>query len=86
MSLFKLFRKDKAEDRMAFLKEGTPDAKEGPEARVGHESAAAEVGSEVHEAGGALAPKLEEAAVLFANGKIGEAATVLNHNLSEHLG
>ena len=84
MSLFNLFRKDKAEDRMAFLKEGTPDAKEGPEARVGHESAAAEVGIEVHEAGGALAPELEEAAVLFANGKIGEAATVLNRYLLDH--
>lgn len=84
MALFNLFRKDKAEELMAFLKEGTPSAKEGPEVRVGQEATALEAGIEVHEAGGALAPELEEAAVLYANGKIGEAATVLNRYLLDN--
>ncbi len=85
MSLFDLFRKDKAEDLMAFLKEGVPGVKEGPGARVGHESMEeAQAGIEVEEAGGGLAPELEEAAVLYANGKVGEAAALLNRYLLDN--
>lgn len=84
MSLFNLFRKDKPEDLMAFLKQGLPGAEEGPEVRVGQESSAVESGIEVQEAGGGLAPELEEAAVLYANGKIGEAATLLNRYLLDN--
>ncbi|MFN3594603.1 MAG: hypothetical protein ACK4TK_07960 [Thiobacillaceae bacterium] len=84
MSLFNLFRKDKAEDLMAFLKQGLPGSKEGPEVRVGQESSTVESGIEVQEAGSGLAPELEEAAVLYANGKVGEAATVLNRYLLDN--
>lgn len=84
MSLFDLFRKDKPQDLMAYLKEGMPGTQEGIEARKGQASAAVESGIEVQEAGGGLAPELEEAAVLYANGKVGEAATVLNRYLLEH--
>ena len=85
MSLFDLFRKDKAEDLMAFLKEGMPGAKEGPGTRKGHESMEdVQAGIEVEEAGGGLAPELEEAAVLYANGKVGDAAALLNRYLLDN--
>lgn len=81
--MFNLFRKDKTEDLMAFLKEGMPDAKSGPSARVGHDTAA-EGGIEVEEAGGGLAAELEEAAVLYANGRVGDAAALLNRYILDH--
>ncbi len=85
MSLFNLFRKDKPEDLMAFLKQGLPGAKEGPGARMGQESMAeVQAGIQVEEAGGGLAPELEEAAVLYANGKVGEAAALLNRYLLDN--
>ncbi|MGQ9685380.1 MAG: hypothetical protein ACUVT2_03605 [Thiobacillaceae bacterium] len=85
MSLFNLFRKDKAEDLMDFLKQGLPGAKEGPGARMGQESMAqVQTGIEVEEAGGGLVPELEEAAVLYANGKVGEAAALLNRYLLDN--
>jgi ABC-type transporter Mla MlaB component len=85
VSLFDLFRKDKTEDLMAFLKEGLPGAKEGPGARMGQESMAEiQAGIEVEEAGGGLAPELEEAAVLYANGKVGDAAALLNRYLLDN--
>lgn len=85
MSLFDLFRKDKGEDLMAFLKQGLPGAKEGPGARMGQESMAeVQAGIEVEEAGSGLAPELEEAAVLYANGKIGDAAALLNRYLLDN--
>lgn len=85
MSLFDLFRKDKAEDLMAFLKEGMPGAKGGPGARMGQESMEdTQAGIEVEEAGGGLAPELEEAAVLYANGKVGDAAALLNRYLLDN--
>ncbi len=85
MSIFNLFRKNKPEDLMAFLKEGVPGAKEGPDARKGQESMqSAQAGIEVEEAGGALAPEVEEAAVLYANGKAGEAAALINRFLLDH--
>lgn len=83
MSLFNLFRKDKPEDKRESLKQGSLEA-EGPEVRVGQASSAVESGIEVQEAGGGLAPELEEAAVLYANGKIGEAATLLNRYLLDN--
>lgn len=85
MSLFDLFRKDKAEDLMAFLREGMPGSKEGPGARKGHEAMEdVQAGIEVEEAGGGLVPELEEAAVLYANGKIGDAAALLNRYLLDN--
>jgi ABC-type transporter Mla MlaB component len=85
VSLFDLFRKDKAEDLMAFLKQGTPGSQAGPGARMGQESMQqTQAGIEVEEAGGAVAPELEEAAVLYANGKIGDAAALLNRYLLDN--
>lgn len=85
MSLFDLFRKDKGENQKAFLKQGLPGAKEGPGARMGQESMAeVQAGIEVEEAGGGLAPELEEAAVLYANGKVGDAAALLNRYLLDN--
>lgn len=85
MSLFDLFRKDKAADLMAFLKEGMPGGKEGPDVRKGKESMEdIQAGIEVEEAGGGLAPELEEAAVLYANGKLGDAAALLNRYLLDN--
>jgi hypothetical protein len=84
VSLFDLFRKEKAADLMAFLKEGVPGGKEGPGARKGQEAMAdVQAGIEVEEAGGGLAPELE-AAVLYANGKIGETAALLNRYLLDN--
>ena len=85
MSLFDLFRKDKAEVPKAFLKEGMPSAKEGPGTRKGHESMEdVKAGLEVEEAWGGLAPELGEAAVLYANGKVGDAAALLNRYLLDN--
>ncbi len=83
--MFNLFRKGKAEELMAFLKEGVPSTKAGPSGRMGQESMEdGQSGIEVEEAAGGLAPELEEAAVLYANGKVGDAATLLNRYLLDH--
>lgn len=85
--MFSFFRKhktDKAEDLMAFLKEGQPDASQGPAYTAVPPKAHQESGIEVLEALGGLAPELEEAAVLFANGKIGETAALLNRYLLDN--
>ncbi len=84
--MFNFFRnKEKPDDFIAFLKEGLPDAASGPGARMGREAAEEEhIGIEVMEAGGVLPPELEEAAVLYANGKVGDAATLLNRYLLDH--
>lgn len=82
--MFSFFRKHKTEDLMAFLKEGQPQASEGPAYTAVKPKAAGDTGIEVLEAGGGLAPEFEEAAVLFANGKVGETATLLNRYLLDH--
>jgi ABC-type transporter Mla MlaB component len=81
--VFSFFRKNKTEDLMAYLKEGQPQANEGP-AYATVKPKAAETGIEVIEAVGGLAPEFEEAAVLFANGKVGDTSTLLNRYLLEH--
>lgn len=83
--MFSFFRKDKPEDLMAFLKEGQQEFAAGPAytlARAGGEENGG--GIEVQEAVGGMAPELEEAAVLYANGKVGEAASLLNRFLLDH--
>lgn len=83
--MFNLFKKDKGADLMAFLKEGMPQKGEGPGARLGREAPVAEeIGIQVEESGGSLPQELEEAAVFYANGKVGDAATVLNRYLLDH--
>ena len=72
---------------MAFLKEGQQDFAPGPSYTLAHAAGEEnEGGIEVQEAGGDLAPELEEAAVLYANGKGGEAASLLNRFLLDHPG
>jgi len=82
--VFSFFRKNKTEDLMSFLKEGQPHASEGPAYTAVKPKAMHGSGIEVTEAVGGLAPEFEEAAVLFANGKIGETATLLNRYLLDH--
>jgi ABC-type transporter Mla MlaB component len=82
--VFSFFRKQKTEDLMAFLKEGQPQASEGPAYTAVRPKASDDMGIEVIEAVGGLAPEFEEAAVLFANGKIGETSTLLNRYLLDH--
>ncbi len=80
--MFSFFRKDKPEDLMAFLKESLPEFGPGPSYTQAKQPAAdPDSGIEVQEAVGGLAPELEEAAVLYANGKIGETAALLNRYL-----
>jgi ABC-type transporter Mla MlaB component len=80
--VFSFFRKDKPEDLMAFLKESLPEFGPGPSYTQAKQPAAdLDSGIEVQEAVGGLAPELEEAAVLYANGKIGETAALLNRYL-----
>lgn len=81
--MFSFFRKDKTEDLMAFLKEGQPEV-EPSYTQARQPAAQAGSGIEVEEAQGGLAPELEEAAVLYANGKIGETAALLNRYLLDH--
>ena len=69
---------------MAFLKEGQPEFASGPSYTLAHAAEGVEGGIEVQEAGGGLAPEMEEAAVLYANGKGGEAASLLNRFLLDH--
>ena len=68
---------------MAFLKEGQPDVGQGP-AYAPAKPKMEETGIEVMEAVGGLAPEFEEAAVMYANGRVGETATVLNRYLLDH--
>lgn len=83
--MFSFFRKEKPGDFLAFLKEGNDAFGPGPsytQAKPPIESSGA--GIEVQEAIGGLPPELEEAAVLYANGKIGETATLLNRYILDH--
>jgi ABC-type transporter Mla MlaB component len=83
--VFSFFRKEKPDDFLAFLKEGQDAFGPGPTysgAKQPVEDASA--GIEVQETIGGLVPELEEAAVLYANGKIGETATLLNRYLLDH--
>ena len=80
--MFSFFRKDKPEDLMAFLKEGQVES--GPSYTQARQPADGGSGIEVEEAAGGLAPELEEAAVLYANGKVGETAALLNRYLLDH--
>lgn len=83
--MFSFFRKEKPGDLMSYLKEGQPETAKGPAytlAHAGNESLMG--GIEVEEAAGGLAPEIEEAAVLYANGKAGEAASLLNRFLLDH--
>lgn len=83
--MFSFFRKGKPEDLMAFLKEGQPDFASGPSYTLANaDTEDAEVGIEVNEGGGGLVAEFEEAAVLYANGKVGEAAALLNRYLLDH--
>lgn len=83
--VFSFFRKDKTSDLMAFLKEGMPDASNQPGFRVGKEGGDGDMpGIEVTETESGLPPELEEAAVLYANGKIGDTAALLNRYLLDH--
>ena len=67
---------------MAFLKESLPEFSPGPSYNQAKQPAAdPDAGIEVQEAVGGLAPELEEAAVLYANGKVGETAALLNRYL-----
>ena len=83
--MFSFFRKEKPEDFLAFLKEGQDAFSPGP-SYTGVKPPAEESsgGIEVQEAMGGMVPELEEAAVLYANGKIGETATLLNRYLLDH--
>ncbi|MDD5389503.1 MAG: STAS domain-containing protein [Gallionellaceae bacterium] len=83
--MFSFFRKDKPEDLMAFLKEGQPEFASGPSYTLANAASESnEGGIEVQESGGGLVPEFEEAAVLYANGKVGEAAALLNRYLLDH--
>ncbi|MEW5770839.1 MAG: STAS domain-containing protein [Pseudomonadota bacterium] len=82
--MFSFFRKEKPSDLMAFLKEGQPDAAQGPAYAAAKPKEMGDAGIEVYEAVGGLAPEFEEAAVLYANGKTGETATLLNRYLLDH--
>lgn len=81
LGVFSFFRKDKSEDLMAFLKEGQPEFGPGPSFNQAKPARDLDAGIEVQEAVGGLAPELEEAAVLYANGKVGETAALLNRYL-----
>lgn len=83
--MFSFFRKEKPDDFLAFLKEGHDAFGPGPSYSGAKQPAEdTNSGIEVQEAMGGLAPELEEAAVLYANGKIGETATLLNRYLLDH--
>lgn len=80
--MFSFFRKDKPQDLMAFLKESMPEFGPGPSyTQVKQPASDLASGIEVQEAVGGLVPELEEAAVLYANGKVGETAALLNRYL-----
>lgn len=83
--MFSFFRKEKPDDFLAFLKEGHDVFGPGP-AYPGAKQPIEDIrsGIEVQEAAGGLVPELEDAAVMYANGKIGETATLLNRYLLDH--
>lgn len=81
--MFSFFRKEKPEDLLKFLKEGQPEFESAP-AYNRNATPGEGDGIEVTEALGGLSPELEEAAVMYANGKIGEAATQLNRYLLDN--
>ncbi len=83
--MFSFFRKEKPDDFLAFLKEGHDAFGPGPAYSGAKQPVENDAGGiEVQEAMGGLPPELEEAAVLYANGKIGETATLLNRYLLDH--
>ncbi|MEW6677394.1 MAG: STAS domain-containing protein [Pseudomonadota bacterium] len=82
--MFSFFKKNKADDLMAYLKEGQPDTDPGPAYTAVAPKSSDGGGIEVQEALGGLPPELEEAAVLFANGKVGDTAALLNRYLLEN--
>lgn len=82
--VFSFFKKSKTDDLMAFLKEGNPEADAGPAYAAVKSKSGVDTGIEVQEALGGLPPELEEAAVLFANGKVGNTATLLNRYLLDN--
>ncbi|OYY94794.1 MAG: hypothetical protein B7Y41_04275 [Hydrogenophilales bacterium 28-61-23] len=83
--MFSFFRKEKTDDFLAFLKEGNDAFAPGPSYSGAKQPVEdAHGGIEVQEAMGGLVPELEEAAVMYANGKIGETATLLNRYLLDH--
>lgn len=83
--MFSFFRKEKPDDFLAFLKEGHDAFGPGPSySGVKLPAEHSNSGIEVQEAIGGLPPELEEAAVLYANGKIGETAALLNRYLLDH--
>lgn len=83
--VFSFFRKDKPDDLKAFLREAQPEFGPGTEyTQTKPPAKDLNAGIEVQEALGGLAPELEEAAVLYANGKIGETAALLNRYLLDH--
>jgi len=83
--VFSFFRKDKAGELMALLKAGQPNAANQPGFRVGKDHAGNQIpGIEVQETDSGLPADLEEAAVLYANGKVGDAAAQLNRYLLDH--
>lgn len=83
--VFSFFRKDKPDDLKAFLREAQPEFGPGTAyTQVKPPAKDLSAGIEVQEAQGGLAPELEEAAVLYANGKIGETAALLNRYLLDH--
>lgn len=83
--MFSFFRKEKPDDFLAFLKDGQDSFAQGQNyAGAKKPTEDASRGIEVQEAMGGLVPELEEAAILYANGKIGETATLLNRYLLDH--
>jgi len=82
--VFSFFKKTKTEDLMAYLKEGQAENDSGPAYAAVKPKSFEDIGIEVHEALGGLPPELEEAAVLYANGKVGETATLLNRYLLDN--
>jgi len=83
--VFSFFRKEKPDDFLAFLKDGQDAFAQGQNFAGAKKPAEdSNRGIEVQEAMGGLVPELEEAAILYANGKIGETATLLNRYLLDH--
>lgn len=83
--MFSFFRKEKPDAFLAFLKEGHDALDQGQSLSSAKQPVEdANRGIEVQEAMGGLVPELEEAAILYANGKIGETATLLNRYLLDH--
>ncbi|MBI5329317.1 MAG: hypothetical protein HZB71_01770 [Betaproteobacteria bacterium] len=69
---------------MAFLKEGQPETGRGPAYKEAKPLAEVSSGIEVQESDLGLPPELEEATILYANGRAGDAAAVLSRFLLDH--